>query len=729
MSHSTSTSDVYSIVIAVHPESETPDQPGQDWRLGEITVDWIDFTRDKREIPDSPKHSTSPVQPSKNSSINPPPASTVPSTNHTSTNDSAQPRPIPGAMPSNASTPSKPSPRTKPRRKRESRPTSEVPETPDALSLQPLLAHIPGPNPMDASTSSGVTHVGNGVVHLFRHAPPASLVARLEGQNGESSARPEGYAGEHAEGEDGSLVAILAVPAWMRPADLLEFLGGWVTCLEGVRMVREATTPNRSIVLLKFREPSQASDFMIIFTGRAFSTLDSRETCHAIRVHHLVLHRLEDGRGDVAIPAFPPSVYASRARALPALLTGVPPERRVELPSCPVCLERLDSTVTGLVTLPCAHTFDCDCLRKWGDSRCPVCRVSHLLLSSAHNQASSSLVPGPRGGDENVGLARCGMCDSTDDSWICVVCGSVGCGRYSKGHARRHWKDTGHQLAMELETQRVWDYHGDNYVHRLIQSRMDGKLVELPSASSLAAMAHGQGAPRPLPLNRPLDDRTPDSPRSLASGDERPHTPSHHDRANGHTRGDSSQQGPSAGDAEKMSTIESITLEYSYLLSSQLEAMRQHYETEAAAARARVAELEAAASRAAVAEAAAREADAARREAEAAREKAERRAERALELSRDLQANLGSERSMTTGLNARIARLREDLETVRAARDAKAAEVASLNETVRDLMFTLEAGMKVQEAGGEGGEGGDLVVQGGGKKKKKKSAAAAAASS
>lgn len=32
-----------------------------------------------------------------------------------------------------------------------------------------------------------------------------------------------------------------------------------------------------------------------------------------------------------------------------------------------------------------------------------------------------------------------------------------------------------------METQRVWDYAGDNYVHRLIQSKTDGKLVELNS--------------------------------------------------------------------------------------------------------------------------------------------------------------------------------------------------------------------------------------------------------
>lgn len=53
------------------------------------------------------------------------------------------------------------------------------------------------------------------------------------------------------------------------------------------------------------------------------------------------------------------------------------------------------------------------------------------------------------------------------------------CNRYKEGHAIRHWKETQHCYSLELETQRVWDYVGDNYVHRLIQSKTDGKLVEL----------------------------------------------------------------------------------------------------------------------------------------------------------------------------------------------------------------------------------------------------------
>ncbi len=77
----------------------------------------------------------------------------------------------------------------------------------------------------------------------------------------------------------------------------------------------------------------------------------------------------------------------------------------------------------------------------------------------------------------------------------------------------------------------------DSYVHRLIQNRSDGKLVELPAASSLTT--------------RDGDD-SDDGP------------------------------GPSAYDEKKISKIEDITLEYSYLLSSQLEQQRKHFEGEIA---------------------------------------------------------------------------------------------------------------------------------------------------
>lgn len=47
------------------------------------------------------------------------------------------------------------------------------------------------------------------------------------------------------------------------------------------------------------------------------------------------------------------------------------------------------------------------------------------------------------------------------------------------GHAHNHFVETQHTFAMQLGTKRVWDYIGDNYVHRLVQNKEDGKLVEV----------------------------------------------------------------------------------------------------------------------------------------------------------------------------------------------------------------------------------------------------------
>lgn len=227
--------NLYSIIIAIHsPASETQQQErqhpqGADWRLGDITVDWVDFTREKsvgkRDMPRNQHYSS---QESKNR-LTP------------------QGRSVPGSSTAVSN--------SKPKTSRSQTPTQHKPskDDPDSLSLQPLLAHFPSPTPLSSSYAQGISYLGTGVVHLFRHAPPPSLIADIDNHPFGSSSRSageasskQGWSGESAEGEDGSLIAILAVPAWMRPADFLEFIGGWGTCLEGVRMIRCVICPYNS---------------------------------------------------------------------------------------------------------------------------------------------------------------------------------------------------------------------------------------------------------------------------------------------------------------------------------------------------------------------------------------------------------------------------------------------------------------------------------------------------
>lgn len=106
-----------------------------------------------------------------------------------------------------------------------------------------------------------------------------------------------------------------------------------------------------------------------------------------------------------------------------------------ELPVCVYCLARLD------------------CFEKapyfWSDVEgvgedCATCR---LLLDE----------------EEHV----CFSCGDSGALWACLVCGHVGCGRYSKEHAKAHFLSTNHSLSMEIATQRIWDYIEDGYAHRV----------------------------------------------------------------------------------------------------------------------------------------------------------------------------------------------------------------------------------------------------------------------
>ena len=72
-----------------------------------------------------------------------------------------------------------------------------------------------------------------------------------------------------------------------------------------------------------------------------------------------------------AIPHSPPSAPSPSPHA-PVRLGAAPIP-----PQCPPVLDyamsRLSSR-SGIVTIVCDHTFHCECLRRWADSSCPVCR-------------------------------------------------------------------------------------------------------------------------------------------------------------------------------------------------------------------------------------------------------------------------------------------------------------------------------------------------------------------
>ncbi|XP_011082084.1 BRCA1-associated protein [Sesamum indicum] len=227
------------------------------------------------------------------------------------------------------------------------------------------------------------------------------------------------------------LISVLGVPNHMTYADFCKFCGSFIQHMLEMRIVRTEGMEDRYSILIRFDNQTSADSFYKHFNGKRFSSLEE-ESC---RMFFTV---------DIQYTG---SIEHSQHS----------PASSIEQPSCPVCLERLDQDTGGILTTICNHSFHCSCISRWTDSSCPVCRY-------CQQQPEKSI---------------CYACQTSENLWMCVICGFVGCGRYREGHAISHWKETQHCYSLELETQRVWDYVGDNYVHRLIQSKTDGKLVEL----------------------------------------------------------------------------------------------------------------------------------------------------------------------------------------------------------------------------------------------------------
>eukprot|EP00884_Botryococcus_braunii_P015374 jgi/Botrbrau1/251/Bobra.0022s0225.1 len=236
-----------------------------------------------------------------------------------------------------------------------------------------------------------VEHV-TGVVHLYKEVP-----SRGEIETGAWKRREE-------ENLLGSRLFLLALPPSYGAADICSFVGPYLRVIREMRLVRreDRRVPTYS-VLLGFDTPNSASRFYSDFDGKPFSNLEADNVCRLLYVKDVELTV-----SDTIITA--------------------PPPGQTELPSCPVCLERLDRHISGVVTTVCNHMFHPECLKEWVGSSCPVCRY----CSTSEKKTS-----------------HCTVCQKGEDLWICLICGNVGCGRYSQGHASDHWKRSGHCYALE----------------------------------------------------------------------------------------------------------------------------------------------------------------------------------------------------------------------------------------------------------------------------------------
>lgn len=202
---------------------------------------------------------------------------------------------------------------------------------------------------------------------------------------------------------------------------------------------------------------------------------------------------------------------------------------------------------------------------------------------------------------------------------------------------------------MDMTTQRVWDYATDGYVHRIVQNKTDGKFVELTPTLTQTPQSHDDD----------FDDYVP---------------------------------------REKM---DNVGLEYSHLLTSQLDSQRMYFEEILERAADKASQAAQSAERAT--EASIKNAeqlatlqashDALAQETvpalEKDRDRSARKAEKFEVMARKLEKEWRDEKAMNESLMTRIAHLGTQLESVK-------TEKAELVEQNRDLGFFISGMEKLQ---------------------------------
>lgn len=540
------------------------------------------------------------------------------------------------------------------------------------------------------------TDVGWGVVHLYRDTEESSVLDGADNA-GTAQRRRSGEKVRHGEPfdpDDCTTLCILAVPSWMMPSDLLGFVGDQAReDVSHFRLIRTGRA-NKYMVLLKFRSAKRAREWQKAYNGRLFSVAEP-ENCHVVfvkSVEFLSSGTDEFGEEGKSFPQnnqhdpFTPAQQQKVSRTEQSLTSkplAPPPPNLTELPTCPVCLERMDET-TGLLTILCQHVFHCACLEKWRfpGSGCPVCR---------YTQSPSYTFPYPRpsshhGGVDEESEPMCSVCaeNVNVNLWICLICGNIGCGRYDSAHAYAHYEATSHCYAMDINTQHVWDYAGDGYVHRLIQSK--------PDFSTTTTQSKYNNGPSNL-----ID----------VGSDRRPRHENEAYRAE-------------AEDMVPREKMESMANEYTYLLTSQLEGQRRYFEEQVERA------VDKAAEASAKAEAATSQAEKAVSELETgqssltdvkatlirmekALEKSEKARSKFEDLSRGLSSQLREEKMLNEGLMKRIKAAEDDIVKVKEEAERERKEKDELKDLNHDLTMFISSQEKVKELQEQGEE----VVEGG----------------
>jgi len=267
-----------------------------------------------------------------------------------------------------------------------------------------------------------------------------------------------------------------------------------------------------------------------------------------------------------------------------------------ELSTCPLCLERLDTSASGITSIKTTSWIIN--YERWENYKnyCSVCSkldLHNLLIKKDTNEILKLQEINVKSYNEKVYLnglpqeeeklnldkninnenrlniknikqtqannhqeIQCNICGAKTSLWICLICGAIGCDRYNLGHAVEHFEIAYHRYSIDMDHERIWDYKDDKWVHRVIKitdSNKNNKHTTIFDNENEDNTKNDSN-------NNPLTDEI-----ALISLE------------------DDNNGGPNQENLntkEFLMRIENIICEYNFVLSEQLEQQRLYYEGE-----------------------------------------------------------------------------------------------------------------------------------------------------
>ncbi|EDV26510.1 uncharacterized protein TRIADDRAFT_22897 [Trichoplax adhaerens] len=96
-------------------------------------------------------------------------------------------------------------------------------------------------------------------------------------------------------------------------------------------------------------------------------------------------------------------------------------------------------------------------------------------MECPHIEESVKLTPADLK-NSNCSLWTCEECETKESPWICLSCGNISCGRYVKGHAKKHYEDLNQHCLCLDPAFAVYCYSCDEYI---INDSEDNKIQKI----------------------------------------------------------------------------------------------------------------------------------------------------------------------------------------------------------------------------------------------------------